>query len=82
MTLEEDFLGKNFEVGHFQIFGCITYSHVPSEKRTNLEPTTKRGIFFGYNETSKAFYIYHPSLRKTVLRIDVGLEEDESFRKS
>jgi transposase InsO family protein len=34
MTPEEDFSGKNPEVGHLCIFGCITYSHVPSEKRT------------------------------------------------
>jgi hypothetical protein len=41
-----------------------------------------RGIFFGYNEISKAFHIYLPSLRKIVLRRDVRFEEDEAFRKS
>jgi hypothetical protein len=65
-----------------RIFGCITYSYVPSEKRTKLEPTTERGIFVGYSETSKAFRIYLPSLRKTVLRRDVRFEEDRAFRKS
>jgi hypothetical protein len=53
MTPEEAFSGKKPEVGHFQIFGCITYSYVPSEKRTKLEPMAERGIFVGYNETSK-----------------------------
>jgi hypothetical protein len=57
MTPEDAFSGKKSEVGHFWIFGCITYSHVPSEKRIKLEPTTKRGIFVGYSETSKAFRI-------------------------
>jgi transposase InsO family protein len=47
MTLEEAFFGKKPEVGHFRIFGCITYSYVPSEKRTNIDPMTKRGIFVG-----------------------------------
>jgi hypothetical protein len=64
-------------VGHPHIFGCITYSHVPSEKRTKLEPTAERGIFVGYSETSKAFRIYHPSLRR-----NVRFEEDGTFRKS
>jgi hypothetical protein len=82
MTLEEAFSGKKPEVGHFRIFGCITYSHVPSEKRTKLEPTAERGIFVGYNKTSKAFYIYLPSSRKTVLRRDARFEEDGAFRKS
>jgi hypothetical protein len=82
MTPEEAFSGKKPEVGHFRIFGCITYSYVPSEKRTKLESIAERGIFVGYNETSKAFCIYLPSLRKTVLRRDVRFEEDRAFRKS
>jgi hypothetical protein len=44
MTLEEVFSGKKPKVGHLRIFGCITYSHVPSEKRTKLEPTTERDL--------------------------------------
>jgi hypothetical protein len=71
MTPKEDFSGKKPEVGHFQIFVCITYSHVPSEKRTKMEPMTERGMFFGYNNTSKDFRVYLPSLRKIVLRRDV-----------
>jgi hypothetical protein len=63
-TPEEDFSGKKPNVGHFRIFGCLTFSHVPSEKRTKLEPTTEKGIFVGYNETSKAYHIYILSLRK------------------
>jgi hypothetical protein len=47
MTPEEAFSGKKPEVGHFRIFGCITYSYVPSEKRTKLEPMAERGIFVG-----------------------------------
>jgi hypothetical protein len=82
MTPEEAFSGKKPEVGHFRIFGCITYSYVPSEKRTKLEPMAERGIFVGYSETSKAFCIYLPSLRKTFLRRDVRFEEDRAFRKS
>ena len=36
-TLEVMFIGKKLEIGHFRIFGCLTYSHVPFEKRTKLE---------------------------------------------
>ena len=61
MRPKECFLGKKLEVGHFRIFGSPTYSHVPSEKRTKLEPIAEKGIFVGYDETSKAFHIYLPS---------------------
>jgi hypothetical protein len=81
-TPEEAFSGKKPEVGHFRIFGCLTYSHVPSEKRTKLDPTTEKGIFVGYSKTSKAFRIYIPSLRKTIVRRDVRFEEDRAFRRS
>jgi hypothetical protein len=81
MTPEEAFFGKKPEVGHLFIFGCITFSYVPYEKRMKLEPMTERGIFVGYSENSKAFCIYLPSLRKTVLRRDVRFEEDRAFRK-
>ena len=82
MTPEECFSSKKPEVGHFRIFGSLTYSHVPSEKRTQLEPTTEKGIFVGYDETTKAFRIYLPSQRKVVVRRDVNFEEEWAFRKS
>eukprot|EP00253_Pinus_taeda_P015911 PITA_15911 len=61
MTLEEAFYGKKPDIGHLRIFGCITYSYIPKEKWTKLEPTTEKGIFVGYSETSKAFRIYIPA---------------------
>ena len=82
MTPEECFIGKKPEVSYFRIFGSLTYSHVPSEKRTKLEPTAEKGIFVGYDETSKAFRIYLPSQRKVVVRRDVKFEEERAFKKS
>lgn len=61
MTPEEAFSGKKPNIGHLHIFGCITYSYIPKEKRTKLEPTAEKGIFVGYSETSKAFQIYIPA---------------------
>jgi hypothetical protein len=37
-TPKEAFTGKRPDVEHIRIFGCLTYSHVPSEKRTKLDP--------------------------------------------
>lgn len=82
MTLEEAFSGKNPDIGHLRIFGCITYSYIPKEKRTKLEPTTEKGIFVGYSETSKAFRIYIPAQRRVVVRRDVKFEENRAFRRS
>ena len=82
VTPEEAFTGKKLDVGHFRIFGCLTYSYVPKEKRTKLEPTADKGIFVGYNETSKAYRIYIPTKRKVVVRRDAKFEEERALRRS
>ena len=81
-TPKEAFTGVRPDVEHFRMFGCLAFSHVPSEKMTNLEPTAEKGIFVGYSETSKAYRIYIPVQRKLVVRRDVKFEEDRAFRKS
>jgi transposase InsO family protein len=44
MTLEEAFTGVKPEVGHFRIFGCPVYIHVPKEKRTKLDPSGSKTL--------------------------------------
>lgn len=51
MTPEEAFSERKLEVGHMIIFGCHVYIHVPKDKRNKLEPSGRKGIFVGYNES-------------------------------
>jgi hypothetical protein len=64
MTPEEAFTGVKPKVGHFRIFGCPVYFHVPKEKRTKLDPSDRKGTFVGYSESSKAYWIYIPGQRQ------------------
>jgi hypothetical protein len=57
-TPEEEFICVKLEVSHFCIFGCPIYIHVLVEKRTKLDPSIGKGLFMGYNETSKAHKVY------------------------
>jgi hypothetical protein len=57
ITLEEAFTGVKLEVRHLRIFGCPVYIHVPKEKRTNLDPSRRKGTFVGYDESLKAYRI-------------------------
>jgi hypothetical protein len=82
MTPEEAFTGRRPDVEHIRIFGCSTFSHVPSERRTKLDPTTQQEILVGYSEVSKAYRIYIPPLRKVVVSRDVRFEEDRAFARS
>ena len=69
-------------VGHLRIFGCPVYIHVPKEKRSKLEPFSKKGIFVGYSETSKAYRIYVPGQRFIEVSRDVTFHEEVAFRRS
>jgi hypothetical protein len=44
-TPKEIFTGRRPKIGHFGIFGCLVYCHVPSKKRTKLKATAEKGIF-------------------------------------
>jgi hypothetical protein len=47
-----------------------------------LDPSGKKGIFFGYSETSKAYRVYIPSHRKIETSRDVIFDEDATFSRS
>jgi hypothetical protein len=64
ITPEEAFTKVKPEIGHFRIFGCPVYLHVPKEKRSKLEPSGIKGTFVGYSESSKAYRIYIPGQRQ------------------
>jgi hypothetical protein len=82
MTPEEAFSGKKPNVENLRIFGCPVYSHIPKDKRNKLEPSGKKGIFVGYNDSSKAYRIYIPEQQKIEISRDVTFNERMAFRKS
>jgi hypothetical protein len=82
VTPEKAFTGVKPRVGHFRIFGCLVYIHIPKEKRTNIDPSCRKGTFVGYNESSKAYWIYIPSQRQIEVSRDVTFEEEVAFMRS
>jgi hypothetical protein len=82
MTPEEAFSGKKPNVEHLRIFGCHVYIHIPKDKRKKLEPSGKKGILVGYNESFKAYKIYIPEQHKVEVSRDVTFNEKMAFKKS
>jgi transposase InsO family protein len=82
LTLEEVFTGTKPIVSHFCIWGSVYYCHVPSEKRTELDPTAEKGILVGYSEASKAYRIIVPTHEKIIVYRDVQFEEEHALRRS
>jgi hypothetical protein len=81
-TPEEMFTEKKREVSHLKIFGCPVFIHIAKEKRNNIDPSRKKGIFLGYCEVSKAFRIYIQGQHQIEISRDVTFDEDASLNKS
>ena len=81
-TPEELFTGKKPEVSNFRIFGCPVYVHVPKDKRTKLDPSGRKGIFVGYDESVKGFRIHFPGHKKVEVSPHVIFDEDAAFGRS
>jgi hypothetical protein len=60
MTTKETFTYFKPNISHLHVFGSQVYIHVSKEKRSKLEPSSMKGIFVGYSETSKAYRVYVP----------------------
>ena len=81
-ALEEVFSIRKLKVIHLRIFGCPVYTQIPKEKRTELDPSGKKGIFVGYSESPKAYIIYFPGFKKIDINRDVTFDEDSTYNKS
>ena len=69
-------------MSHLEIFGCLVYVHIPKDKRTKLDLSGKKGIFFGYCEVSKAFRIYIPGFHHMEINRDVTFDEEAALKRS
>jgi len=76
------FIGEKPEVCHLRIFGYSVYVYVPKDKRSKLDPSGKKGILVGYNETSKEYKVYILGHKQVDISRDVTFNEDETFKNS
>ena len=65
------------DVGHFRVFGCNAYMHVPVEKRKKLDKKSVKCVFVGYPNQSKGYKLYEPSTGKMLRSRDVIFIENE-----
>ncbi|GKV39214.1 hypothetical protein SLEP1_g47020 [Rubroshorea leprosula] len=75
MTPEEAWSGRKPGVDHFKIFGCITYAHIPDEKRKKLDDKGEKSIFLSVSNNSKAYKLYNPNTKKIIVSRDVIFDE-------
>ncbi|KAJ0680967.1 putative RNA-directed DNA polymerase [Helianthus annuus] len=73
--------GRKPSVGHLKVFGCVAYAHVPKQNRGKLDDKVEKAIFIGYSESSKAYKLYNPITRKTIISRDVVFDEEQEWNE-
>ena len=76
MTPEEAFSGKKPNVEHLKIFGRPIYFHIPKDKRKNLEPSGKKGIFVVWAYSLDA--VNHPRPIESISWNNIRLKSAET----
>ncbi|KMQ88472.1 retrovirus-related gag-pol polyprotein [Lasius niger] len=67
----ERWTGKTPDVGYFQEFGCQVYSLIREPNKEKFQSRSKKGVFVGYAEDSKAFRIWIPDEHRIDISRDV-----------
>jgi transposase InsO family protein len=58
-------------VKHLRIFGSTCYALIPEQQRNKLEARSRKCIFLGYSNTSKAYRLYDEANIKFIVSRDV-----------
>jgi hypothetical protein len=61
MTLEEAWSEVKPSIVFFRVFGCVSYVHIPDEKKTKLNNKIVSCVLLRLREELKAYKLYNPA---------------------
>lgn len=79
VTPEEAWGGTKPIVDYFRVFGCVAHVHIPDQRRIKLDDKSKKCVFLGVSDESKAWRLYDPTTEKIVVSKDVIFEEEKGW---
>lgn len=62
-------------LSHMRPFGCPVFVYIPAQLRKKLDAKSRRGIFVGYSEESKAYRIWDSAKKHVVTTRDLIFDE-------
>ena len=66
------------DVGHFCVFGCDSFAHVPKDERKKLDSKSRKCILVGYGEETKGYRLYDSQrAAKIIFSRDVVFNESD-----
>lgn len=81
-TPEEAWSSVKPKVDYFRTFGCIAYVHISYQKMSKLDSKSKKCVFLGVSDESKAYRLYDPTTKQVIICKDVVFEEEASWDQS
>ncbi|GJR46733.1 retrovirus-related pol polyprotein from transposon TNT 1-94 [Tanacetum coccineum] len=76
---EEAWSGFKPSVAYFKVFGSIAYVHIPDCKRIKLDDKSKKCVFIGVSEESKAYRLYDLVSKRIIVSRDVVFDKEASW---
>ena len=82
ITPYEVFRGKNPNISHVRIFGCIGYAKVVKPHLKKLEDRSHILVHLGTEPGSKAYRMLDPKTQKVIMSRDVVFDESKGWNWS
>ncbi|UYV78679.1 hypothetical protein LAZ67_16002366, partial [Cordylochernes scorpioides] len=64
-------------VRHLKAFGCLAYSHIPTERRKKLDNRANRCILVGYSSQTKGYRLWCPETQHVIQTKHVKFDESK-----
>lgn len=77
---EEAWTGKEVNLSHLRVFGCIAYMHIELAERGKLDAKSRKCVFIGYGTDSYGYRLYDFENQKTRRSVDVVFNESALYR--
>jgi len=66
---------KQPDIGHFRVWGCLTYVHIQKNKQEKLGLYMEKCIFMGYPDGYKGWKFYNPITKKVIISERADFDE-------
>ena len=77
---EEVWSGKEVNLSHLRVFGCISYVHIDSAERSKLEAKSNKCVFVGYGDDEFGYRFWDYENRKIIRSRDVIFNENVMYK--
>ncbi|KAG6764687.1 hypothetical protein POTOM_032168 [Populus tomentosa] len=77
---EEVWRGKEVQLSHLKVFGCVSYVHIDSDTRNKLEAKSKKCFFIGYGDEEFGFRFWDDQNRKIIRSRNVIFNEKVMYK--